>query len=378
MNSPFVPFDLERFMSIWENQVEINVSESGVHPLSIRELVGDDHVFMEKILNTNQGYPQTNGIVELREKIASLYPGATDSQVVVTIGAAQAEFTTLHSLMQPGDEIAVMIPNYMLLWGVAKNMGLNVKTFSLKEELNWGLDIQELNRVVTPKTKMIAICNPDNPTGHILPAEERAALVAAASRCGAWILTDEVYAGAERLTDEFTPSMWNDYDKVLAIGSMSKAYALPGLRIGWVVSPGKIADDIWARQDYITICTTMLSNHLAAYALTPGIRERILERTRKHVRNGYQAFEDWCNQHPGFFTVVPPEAAAFVFPRYNFAINSSTFVEKLIELKKAYVVPGDHFGLDHHLRISYGMEPALLNDGLQRIYDLMLSMNSSK
>ena len=161
MNRDFVPFELERIMSVWEHQVEYNLSESGVHPLTTRELVQDDPRIIEELLTTELNYPQTNGSIELRDRIAALYPGATRDNVVVATGAAQANFTTLLTNIGAGDEMMVMLPNYMQIWGIAKNFGLKIKTFSLREELGWGFDLDELNRVVSGKTKLIAVCNPN-------------------------------------------------------------------------------------------------------------------------------------------------------------------------------------------------------------------------
>jgi aspartate/methionine/tyrosine aminotransferase len=376
MKEKFYPFMLEREMSIWENQVQYNLSESGVHPMTTRELFNNDAELIDEFLSTELNYPQTNGLMELREQIARLYPGSTAEEVVVTTGAAQANFTTLLTLMDPGDEIVVMLPNYMQIWGVAKNFRLDVKTFSLKEDLGWGLDIDELNRTVSNKTRLIAICNPNNPTGHILSSDERQAIVKTAGKVGAWILADEVYAGAEHNTDEFTASFWGDYERVFAIGSLSKAYALPGLRIGWVVASGKMANEIWARQDYVTISATMLGNKLAAYALSPDVLPRITSRTREYVRRGYKNFEEWCIEHSNLFSLVPPQAAAIAFVRYHSQINSSELVKRLIDEQSTLVVPGDHFGLDQHLRISYGLSNDYVNEGLERIYRTLLSSAS--
>jgi aspartate/methionine/tyrosine aminotransferase len=376
MKEKFYPFMLEREMSIWENQVQYNLSESGVHPMTTRELFNNDAQLIDEFLSTELNYPQTNGLMELREQIARLYPGSTAEEVVVTTGAAQANFTTLLTLMDPGDEIVVMLPNYMQIWGLAKNFRLDVKTFSLKEDLDWGLDIDELNRTVSNKTRLIAICNPNNPTGHILSSDERQAIVKTAGKVGAWILADEVYAGAEHNTDEFTASFWGDYERVLAISSLSKAYALPGLRIGWVVASGKMANEIWARQDYVTISATMLGNKLAAYALSPDVLPRITSRTREYVRRGYKNFEEWCIEHSNLFSLVPPQAAAIAFVRYHSQINSSELVKRLINEQSTLVVPGDHFGLDQHLRISYGLSNDYVNEGLERIYRTLLSSAS--
>jgi len=259
------------------------------------------------------------------------------------------------------------------IWGIAKNLGLAVKTFSLKEDLAWGFDIDEFKSTVSENTKLIAVCNPNNPTGHIMSPEERTAVISAAANVGAWILSDEVYAGAEHNTDEFTPSFWGLYDRVLAIGSMSKAYALPGLRLGWVVSNPEMAEAVWARQDYITICSTILANKLAAHALSPEVRPRILQRTRKYARRGFSNLQNWVNEHKDTLRVIPPGAAAIGFVHYNREINSSELVKRFIDEQGTYVVPGDHFGMDRYLRISYGLSDEYVNEGLRRIYETIAS-----
>ncbi len=369
---------LEREMSIWEHQVKYNLSESGVHPMTVEDLLGGDSQLIEDLLQTSLNYPQTNGSIELRDRIAALYKGATRDNVVVTTGAAQANFTSISSLLDPGDEIVVMLPNYMQIYGLAKNFRLKVKTFSLKEEINWGVDIDELNKVVGNKTVLIAVCNPNNPTGHIMVQEEREAVIRVADQVGAWILADEVYAGAEHHTDEVTASFWGDYEKVLAIGSLSKAYALPGLRVGWVVAPKDAADEIWARQDYVTITNTMLANKLATHALSPGVREKLLARTRKYLREGYSNFERWCSHNEDLVSLTPPDAAAIAFIRYHREASSSEIVKRLINEQETYVVPGDHFGMDHHLRISYGLSEEYVNEGLSRIIEIISSYKSGE
>jgi len=369
----FQPFDMERMMSKWENIIEYNLSESGVHPLAIRDLV-DDPAVIDELLDTPLHYPQTNGIPELREHIASLYPGATPDNVLVTVGCIEANFITLQTLVAPGEEIVVMLPNYMQIWGAAQNLGIRVKTFHLREELGWAPDLDELNNVVSQKTKLIAVCNPNNPTGHILTEAEMGAIAATAENVGAWLLADEVYSGAERLTDTQTPSFWGLYDKVLAMNSLSKAYGLPGLRIGWVVAPTDIVDEIWARHEYVNISAPMLSNQLAAIALSPRVRPRLLQRTREYLRRGYPILDAWLESHEGTFSLVPPEAAAIAYVRYDLDVNSTELVERLLREKSVFIVPGDHFGMDRYLRISYGLPEDYLTAGLDRIHELIAEL----
>jgi len=369
----FQPFDMERMMSKWENVVEYNLSESGVHPMTVRELV-DDPAVIDELLSTELGYAQGNGAIELRERVALLYPGATADNVLITVGCAEANFITLQTMLRPGEEIVMMLPNYMQIWGTAHNLGFRVKSFNLKEELGWAPDLDDLNDAVSEKTKLIALCNPNNPTGYILTEAEMDAIVAAADRVGAWILADEVYSGAERLTDTQTLSFWGRYDKVLAHNGLSKSYGLPGLRIGWVVGPADTVDEIWARHEYTTIGATMLSNKLAAIALSPEVRLRLLKRSRDYIRQGFPILEGWLESHGGTFSLVPSKAAAIAFARYQLDVNSTELVDRLTHEKSVLIVPGDHFGLDHYLRISFGLPPDYLRAGLDRIHELIVEL----
>ncbi len=368
--SKFQPFVMERMMSKWENQVDYNLSESGVHPATVRELIPEPEQ-VEQLLSTEFVYSQANGIPELRERIAALYPGATSENVLVTVGCIEANLISLQTLLEPGDEIAVMAPNYMQVWGAAQNLGMVVRTFDLSSDRKWELDVDSLNHAVTNRTKLIAVCNPNNPTGHILSSAEMDAVVTAADRVGAWILADEVYSGAERLTDEQTPSFWGRYDKVFANNSLSKACGLPGLRVGWIVGPPTEVDEAWARHEYLTISVATLSNQLAAVALSPEVRPKLVQRTRDYIRRGYPIFEEWMQSHGDLLSIVPPDAAAIAFPRYELEVNSTTFVERLIKEKSVLVAPGDHFNVDRHLRISFGLPAEYLRGGLERIHQLL-------
>ncbi len=371
----FEPFALERMMSKWENLVDVNLSESGVHPMTVRELLEISQTDVNDLLDIEVNYPQANGTIELRQTIAALYNGANENKVLATIGAAEANYLTLQTLLNPGDEMVVMRPNYLQIWGIAHNQGVKVKEFNLVESRGWAPDLDELEAMVTDKTKLIAICNPNNPTGRILTDEEMQRIVAIAENVGAWLLADEVYGGAERLRDEQTPSFYGLYDKVIAIGSMSKAYGLPGLRLGWLVGPEAVVDDIWARHEYTTISIPMISDRLARIALSQDVRPQILKRTRDYIRKGYPVLEEWIAAHGNVFSYTPPQAAAIAFVRYNLDINSTELIEKLRKEKSLMIAPGDHFGIDHHVRISYGLPHDYLIDGLNRMHDLLQELS---
>ncbi len=374
MRGDFQPFDMERLMSKYEQTVDYNLSESGVHPLRLKELLEYRPEALEELLAVELTYPHVNGIPRLRETIADLYDGASPDNVLVTVGAIEANYLATRMLLEPGDEIVVMLPNYMQIWGIARNSDYRIATFDLEADSGWAPDLAELEERVTPRTRMIAVCNPNNPTGAILEEAEMDAIVAAAERAGAWILADEVYAGAERLTDRQTPSFYGRYDKVVAVGSMSKAYGLPGLRVGWAVAPAATIDELWALHEYTTLSATALSNRLAALALSPEVRPQILDRTRGYIRRGYPVLERWAADQGDLFDLTPPGAAAIAFLRYRLDVSSSDLVRRLRAEQSVLVVPGEVFGMDRYLRISFGLPVEYLETALGRLRELVADL----
>jgi aspartate/methionine/tyrosine aminotransferase len=237
----------------------------------------------------------------------------------------------------------------------------------LREEAGWAPDIGELERLVTPRTRLVVLCNPNNPTGSVLGAEAMRAVVARAAQHGAWVLADEVYRGAEREGSDESPTFWGTYDRLLVTSGLSKAYGLPGLRIGWVVGPAETIAELWGRKDYLTISPGALSDVLARKALRPEARARILARTRGILRANYPILESWVRGHGSALHLVPPRAGAIAYPRYAWPINSTLLVTRLRDEQGVLVVPGDHFGMDGFLRIGFGGDAADLRRGLAGI-----------
>ena len=378
----FIPFELEAIQSRWEQQVSFNLVESGVQPLRLEELLAAGPLSVEELLATELNYPHVNGIPELREHIARLYPvaganAADIDNVLVTVGASEANSIIMQTLMEPGDELLTQTPTYLQLWGTALNTGHQARTFGLRPDAGWALDLDALHAGLSEKTKIIAVCNPNNPTGYILSESEMDAIIAAADRVGAWIVADEVYRGTERLRDAETASFYGRYDKVLCLGSLSKAYGLPGLRIGWVIGPASMIDDLWRRHEYTTVATTMLSNRLAVQALSPSVRDRLIERTRRYVRRGFPLLEAWMRDQGGLFSYTPPQATAMTFIRYHLPINSTALMERLCREASVFVGAGDAFGMDNYLRISFGQEQPALEAALARIGSVFDQLRSA-
>src|SRR6204780_3128945 len=359
------PFELERWQSVWENKVELNISESGVHPLSTSELVPDAAV-LQKILDVPQYYPQTNGSEELRSAIAEFYPGAKPENVLVTCGRSEANFVATWALLEAGDEIVFMMPNYMQIAGLAGAFGATIKPLWLREELQWGIDIDELPRLIGPKTRLVAICNPNNPTGSVLKKEEREAIVAAAEKVGAWIIADEVYRGAE-FDGSMTTTFWGGYERILCTAGLSKAFSLPGLRTGWGVGAPKMVERLWGYHDYTSIGPSMLTDRLASVALEPTRRAWILNRTRETLLRNYPALQAWLKSHPDSFSHVPPKAGAIAGAGLSGGRNSAQMAEELREKKGVLLVAGEQLGMESFVRFGFGGDPGHLQEALGRI-----------
>lgn len=368
---PFVPFELEEWQSRWETTVACNLADSGVAAVRLGELLGGgegsgpDEVELARLLDVDLHYPPVAGTDLLRERIAA-WIGAAPANVLVTVGASEANAILTTTLVEAGDEVVVMEPGYRQIRGMAQNAGADVRTFSLDPERGWRPDLEALDGVVTDRTRLIAVTNPNNPVGTILTEAEMDAVVAAARRSGAWLLADEVYRGTERLTDDLTPTFWGRYERTISVGSLSKAFGLPGLRLGWIVAPAEIVEAAWRRHEYATIATGMLSMRLAELALESVTRDRLLARTRRYIRDGYGRLEAWIGANADLLSIVPPAATALGFVRYHLDLPSVDVAHALRREGDVLVAPGSTFGVEHHLRITHGLEPAMLDEAFER------------
>jgi aspartate/methionine/tyrosine aminotransferase len=356
---------MERWQSTFEHRVDYNLSESGVHPLTLAELCDLTGLEAEHVL---LGYSQSDGSDELRAGIAEIYDGATADNVVCTTGGAEANYVVLWSLVSPGDRVVVIEPTYGQTPGLAVGLGAEVVSVPLEESLGWQPAPGAVKAAVTEGTRLVIVTNPNNPTGVVLSAEARQEIVAAASSVGAWLLADEVYAGAEVEGPE-TPSLFGAYERVMVTGSLSKAYGLPGLRLGWITAPVSEREGLWGRKDYLTITPSAISDAAAARVMRPDARARILDRTRGIIRSNLPTITGWLDDHADMFRYQPPDAGAICYMRYMLDVNSTELAEQLRAEKSVLVVPGDHFGMDRYLRIGFGNPAADLEAGLERIAD---------
>jgi len=361
-------FKMERMQSKWEFHVDYNLSESGVYPMTLEELVPYDN--FADLAKTSLGYLQTNGTTGLRERIAHIYPGAGIENILVTTGSAEANFLLMWKFLEPGDEVLIMLPNYMQMWGLMKSFGACIKPFYLRADLDWNPDLTELRNLISQKTKLIAVTNPNNPTGAQMNEEARRTIIELADSVGAWIFSDEVYQGAE-LDGQITPSLWGSYKKVIVTSGLSKAYGLPGLRAGWMAGPADTMQEIWTYHDYTTISLSAVSDKLARIVLEPENRKRILNRTRNILNNNFPILDEWFKRQGDIFDYIPPKAGAIVYPHYSLNINSTELIDKLRREKSVLLVPGDQFEMDRYIRFGFGEKEDYLRKALDCVEEAL-------
>jgi aspartate/methionine/tyrosine aminotransferase len=351
-------FRMERTQCLYENEVEFNLSESGVLPVGIGDLVPDEE--RDAFLALTLKYPHSDGSPVLREEIADFYGGARRENVLVTNGGSEANFTVLWALLDPGDRLAFMIPNYLQGWGLGRAFGGRTDTFRLVERrengaVRWALDVRSLERAVGRRTKVVMVTNPNNPTGSVLTEAEMDAVVAVARRAGAWIVSDEVYRGAE-VRGGTSPTFWGRYDKVIVTAGLSKAFGMPGLRIGWIVAPEKLIARLCRYHDYTTLTPTLVSDRLAAIAMRPDRREALLARTRGIIRANLKPVEAWIRSHDDILDCIPPQAGAIALVKYDLPIASTALFDRLRTRHSVLITPGSHFGIGRYIRIGYGYD----------------------
>jgi len=356
-------FEMERMQSTWENVVEMDLSESGVRPVSLREL-GEMGLDLAAILNTPLGYSQSNGTIPLRESLAATYPGATADHIEVTNGTSEANYLLALTLIRAGDEVAFQVPNYMQYWGLPKSLGARVNTFRLQIDRDWEPDWDEFERAVNPRTRLVYLSNPNNPSGSVLSPDAMRRIVTRCEQVGAYLLADEVYQGAE-IHCERTPSFWRMSDRVIVTSGLSKAYGIPGVRIGWIAAPKDVVTECWTQHDYLTIGPNKISDMVARVAVEN--REKLYARTRAILQHNLPIMREWAERFAGFLTFREPSAGALCLMRYASSTPSYPLCERIRVNQSVLIVPGVHLGLEGFLRVWLGGKPEFLREGLRRI-----------
>lgn len=357
-------------MTRWETRTPFDIAESGVYPQTLRELLAFEPAdererILERMLDLRLGYSEAPGTLELRSAIAATYRDTAPEEILVTTGAIEANFLLFNVLLEPRDHVVAVYPAYQQLYSVPRAIGCNVALWNLRPEKGFRYDLDELERLVTPRTRLIVINTPHNPTGTMLSFEDLARIDRLASSVGARVLSDEAYRWLEIPGgDPLAPPMHDLGGAGVSIGTLSKPFGLPGLRIGWIAGPADLIAKCWVMRDYVTLSPGKLNDALAVLALKH--RGRIVERTKWIVRRNLERARAWFAEHADVVSWTPPRGGLLALLRYALDMSSLDLSNRLAEKYGVMLAPGSAFGLEHHLRIGIGQEPETFAEGLRR------------
>ncbi|HEY1276958.1 MAG TPA: aminotransferase class I/II-fold pyridoxal phosphate-dependent enzyme [Thermoleophilaceae bacterium] len=347
-------FRLERFFARYEFEVPYLLCSSDVEAFTLAELLAlADDRGRELWDGLALGYTESAGAPALREEIAGLYEGVEPGDVLVFAGAEEAIFAFANVALGPGDHAVVVWPAYQSLHEVARSAGAEVTLMRLEHDSGWALDLDAVERVITPSTRAIVVNFPHNPTGAHLGAADYERLLALADEAGAALFSDEVYRWLEYDERERLPAAVERSSRAVSLGVMSKTFALPGLRIGWVASRDReLLARLAAFKDYTTICNSAPSEVLALIALRA--LDHVVARSREIVDSNLGLLDDFFERRCDRFEWVRPKAGPIAFPRLA-GEPVAQFCDQLAREAGVLLLPGaeyEHPG--EHFRLGFG------------------------
>lgn len=360
-------FGVEIWMNRYETQCEWNLAETCVESLTVEELLkmsGKADTILDELLPMKLTYGAIEGSDRLRRLVAGLYESQEPGNVTITHGAIGANALVHETLVEPGDRVISVLPTYQQHYSIPESYGADVQILKLREENGFLPDLEELRRLATPGTKLIAINNPNNPTGSLMDRAFLEQVVDIARASGAWVLCDEVYRGIDQDGDGSTASLADLYERGISTGSMSKAYSLAGLRLGWIVAPKDLIHAVSIHRDYNTISVGMLDDHLAAIALEN--RDKILARSKAITRTNLAILSDWVDSEP-LISWTKPKSGTTALLKYDLPVSSQEFCVNLLEETGVMLTPGSAMDMEGYLRIGYANSEKVLREGLSRM-----------
>ncbi len=318
---------------------------------------------------SNQSF---QGMLALREHIltqANLAHHCTADDVLITAGAAEANFLAISQLVQPGDEIIIETPSWPQPTVLGEAIGARIKPLPRYEAQGWRFDLDELAHLITSRTRLIFLCNPNNPTGQVLQESELYEVIALADKMGAYLLCDEVYAGLEWHGGR-VPAVAGLYERGISTGSVSKSLGLQGLRIGWLISPDPtvISDAVILRENTSEIMNVM-GEMIAEIALRPKRYAAALKKARLEGQQNLDLLEHFIDSRPELSWFSPPAGLIGLCRLHNIPFDGETLAHRLLEPPyKTFLIPGSAYGQPQHIRLGVGGgQAAGLELGLTRL-----------
>ena len=366
------PFKVEDWMNEYEKYSIYDLGNTTVQTLSLDELfelTGENkQEFFDNLSKQKLGYGYIKGLPAFKAGVKNLYNTIETDDIIPTIGAAGANHLVFYSLVEPSDRVISVIPTYQQLYSIPQSFGADVKYLRLTPENKFLPDLDELKKLVNEKTKLICINNPNNPSGSLIDEKTLQEIIEIARSVNAYILSDEVYRGLN-LTDEYTPSVADLYEKGISVCSMSKIFSLAGVRLGWIACKDNEAMEKFIRhREYNMISCSLLDENIAALALKH--YDKIIGRNKIAIRKCFEILDNWVagQKHISY---TKPRAGTTAMLYYDFDMISEELCDRLAKEKGVFLTPGFCFETEHCFRVGYCKSPDVLKQGLEKISDFI-------
>lgn len=354
-------FKIEEWMNRYCTSAKYDLTTTCIEPLSLRELLSicdEENPF--EILDTKLTYGDIHGSARLKNAIQSLY--SNPQNITVTHGAIGANQLVFESLLEKGDDVLSIVPTYQQHYSIPKSLGANVKLLFLNEENKWLPNLKELENSLTRRTKLICLNNPNNPTGAVIPDEMLERIVEIAKSNNSWILSDEVYRGLNMVGNPYSKSIADLYEKGISVGSMSKTYSLPGLRVGWVCAREDLINEINKHREYNTISVSILDDYFASLALEN--KDKIAYRNFQIMKEGLAILQDWLNEEI-YIKANLPSGGTTALLRYKKELPSKTLCRDLQSKTDVALLPGETMEMEGTVRVGFCCGAETLKTGLK-------------
>ncbi len=359
-----VPAHLEHWMRDYYFNTELDIGSSGVENFSFGELRQLFNITPDDLDRIVLRDSWTLGGPDLRTAIGNRWAKGNAERVMATNGSSEANYLVMHSLLNPGDEVVVLDPCYQQLYSIAETIGCKLKHWPLRFEDSYRADLSEARRLIGPQTRMIVVNFPHNPTGASLLPAEQDELIELAAGAGAYLVWDAAFA---ELTydDPELPDPGQRYDRSITMGTLSKAYGLPGLRVGWCLAAPDVLDRLVELRDYTTLALSPLVEHVAARVIENG--DLLLKPRLAQAHHNLELLLTWVDRHREFVSVVRPQGGVCVFMRLHEIADVEDFCRQFADEYSVLLVPGTSFGEPNHVRLGFGCSTEELTEGLSRL-----------
>ena len=372
-------FKLETYFSKWEFTARYHMCASDMESLSVKELLAmaddEDRRLWDDL---RLGYTETFGMPALRQAIANTYDNIDESELLTFAGAEEGIFVAMQVLLTADDHAIVITPNYQAAETVPGSI-CEVTGLALDPDDNWELDIAALREAIRPNTRIISINCPHNPTGKVFSHQALEQIIAIARETGIYVFSDEVYRLLERSEEIRLPQVADIYERGLSLNVMSKAYGLPGLRIGWIATRDReVLSRMERAKHYLSICNSGPSEVLALIALNAS--DYILKRNRGIIDDNLKLLNAFFADYPKLFEWTVPDGGCIGYPRYAGADGVESFCEELVEQSGVLLLPASVYRSalnttpTDRFRIGFGR--ANMGEGLQVLREFMETRNA--